>query len=161
MSDNNQPIPPAEIPIGQPTRQSSFEARRRRGGCLTTILVLFVIITLHTMYSLFNSLLHPFTAYDRSIFPFISIFLIATNLISLYGIWTWKKWGVKLLVIAYILGALISIIVEITLHIYDSLFQSRFLTLSFIINFMLGISILIFICVSFFLEVKKRWQYFS
>ena len=52
MSDNNQPIPPAEIPIGQPTRQPSFEARRRRGGCLTTILALFVIITLrHHVFS--------------------------------------------------------------------------------------------------------------
>lgn len=161
MSDDNQQISSADMSVGEHSRQLSFEARRKRGGCLTTILVLFVINAFYSVFINFKSLTHPITAFDRSIFPFISLILIAADLISFYGIWTWKKWGVKLLITAYISGALISVIAEIIFHIYGFLFQSRFLTLSFVIDFMLGISIVIFICVYFFLEVKKRWQYFS
>ena len=82
MSDDNQQIPPVEIPTGQPARQSSLEAQRTRGGCLTTILVLFAIVSLRNAYSIFNSLIHPITAFDRSIFPFSSLILIAVDLIA-------------------------------------------------------------------------------
>src|SRR5450631_256375 len=133
MSDDNQQIPPTEIPPGQPSRQSSLEAQRTRGGCLTTILVLLAIFSLRSMYSIFNYLVHPVTPFDRSIFSFINLVLIAVNLVSFYGIWIWKKWGVKLFVTSYITYILLSIIVEITLHIYDTLFQGRFLVVGIII----------------------------
>lgn len=160
MSDDNQQIPPAEIPTGQPARQSSFEDQRSRGGCLTTIVVLFTILSLRSMYSIFNSLIHPISAFDRSLFPFINLLLIAVHLVSFYGIWTWKKWGIKLFITSYILYILLIIIVEITVHSYDTLFQGRFLVVGIIIV-TIGLALAILFFGFFYFEVKKRWQYFS
>ena len=160
MSDNNQPIPPTDIPTGQPSRQPSFEDQRSRGGCLTTILVLLTIAELYSIPSIVKHITHPITPLDRSIFPFVSLILIAADLIAFYGIWTWKKWGVKLLVTAFISNILINIVTELTFHNYDALFQGPFLTM-IIILIALVLAIVILIIRSFYLEVKKRWQYFS
>jgi hypothetical protein len=160
MSDNNQQIPPLGISTGQHSRQSSLETQRERGGCLTIILLFFTIITFYSISSIIKAITHPASAYDRSIFPFINLILIAIDLISLYGIWKWKKWGVKLLVTGYIFYILLSIIVEITLHIYDSLFQSRFFMLD-VVGAIMILAVFIPILTFFYLEVKKRWQYFS
>jgi hypothetical protein len=160
MSDDNQQITPPEIATGQHSRQSTFEAQRERGGCLTIILLFFTIITFYSISSIFKALTHPASAYDRSIFPFINLILIAVDLISLYEIWKWRKWGVKLLVIGYIFYILLSIIVEITLHIYNSLFQSRFFILD-VVSAIMILAVFIPIFTFFYLEVKKRWHYFS
>jgi hypothetical protein len=75
MSDNNQQIPPLGTSTEQHSRQSTFEAQRERGGCLTIILLFFTIITFYSISSIFKALTHPASAYDRSIFPFINLIL--------------------------------------------------------------------------------------
>ncbi len=157
MPDDDQQIPPISVSTEQLSRQPSFEGQREQGGCLTSVLILFSIIAFSSIFSVFMEIIHPLRSFDRSIFPFISLILAIVDLISIYGVWKWKKWGVKLLVIAYVLGALISVITEITLHTYDSLFHSGFSITSAVGG--LAVDILIFL--SFYLEIKKRWHYFS
>ena len=151
MSDDNQQIPVEEISAGQLSRQALFEGQREQGGCLTSILIIFTIFAFSNIFSDFMLLIHPISTLDRSIFTFISFTSNIVNLISISGIWKWKKWGVKLLVISYIFGELFVIIAAIIRHTYNITFQNPF----FMTSALAALTAFILIFLFFYLEVKK------
>jgi hypothetical protein len=73
----------------------------KRGGCLTTLLVFFSIGSISVLFQVAYPQFMDFVSSLSG-----SLFLAVTHLISalcvmvicagLYGIWTWKKWGIYL-----------------------------------------------------------------
>lgn len=122
--------------------QSNMLAKRQRGGCLTTWLVLVSISQLSTTYTLFQNianhtlLLPQWYQYALLIEVFVSIF-------GTIGIWLWKKWGV----LCYI-----SIIF---LNLVIALFAGNISGLAIIaIGSLIGLAIL-------YIVLRDKWQYFT
>jgi len=99
----------------------SMTQTNERGGCLTVWLALMLIANAFTAFFYLTSGSTLQQAYP-SASPVIFLILAAggiVNLISVYGIWTWKKWGFYLFVATSLLALLINL--SLGLSIFSSL----------------------------------------
>src|SRR5687768_1372484 len=90
---------PSSDPYGYPPPRMPPKAYRERGGCLNLWLgasILFGILALLALIQLWGLVLQTANVFQR-ISPVALILytlLIIGMVVSILGIWNWKKWGV-------------------------------------------------------------------
>jgi hypothetical protein len=122
-----------------------------RGGCLTIFLLVLVVFTVYGLWGAFGTKqvyqdlaaqgLIPEVLIPDWVLP-AQIALAALSLVFIYGIFTWKKWGVYGLVAAWIAGIVIGMATPGTI-----------LPLSLLI---LGVEVLLLAT-----ALRGRWMYFE
>lgn len=88
---------------------SSFASKPDRGGCLSLWLgasVLFSILALFLFFGIGGEL----TRRGYGLLFIFGIVAVIINLVCLYGIYNWKRWGVYGFVAADIIGLVVNVI---------------------------------------------------
>jgi hypothetical protein len=122
--------------------QSNLVAKRQRGGCLTTWLVVVSISQLSTTYTLFQSIANH-SLHLPQWYQYALIIGVLISIIGTVGIWLWKKWGV----FCYLSAIFLNIVVAV---IAGSIIVLPILAIGSII----GLAIL-------YIVLRDKWQYFT
>ena len=140
---NSEALPRLEeISLSYEYNQFNLAAKRQRGGCLTTWLVVVSISQLSTTYTLFQSIANH-TLHLPHWYQYALIIEVIISIIGTIGIWLWKKWGV----LCYLSVIFLNIVV--------ALFAGNIIGLPIIaIASLIGLAIL-------YIVLRDKWQYFT
>lgn len=94
---------------------------QERGGCLTIWLLFMVVAnTLTALYYIFGlSTMQQFYPNVSSVLFLLLAACCAVNLISVYGLWTWKRWGFYLFIASTL--AVLAINLAVGLPVFTAL----------------------------------------
>jgi uncharacterized membrane protein (DUF2068 family) len=120
---------------------STMQAQER-GGCLTAWLALMALANAFTIFSYLTNLATYQQLYPSA--PSFMFILLAglgvLNLVCVYGLWTWKKWGFYL----FLVSAGVSLVINLVLGI----------PIMFALFGLVGVAIVWFL-------LRNRWQSFT